>query len=177
MPFIYLVFGIAFGFLLNRAGATEYDYYAQLFLFQDMQLLHVIGSAVFVGALGLFILKRNGCRSLITKQPIKFESRPYRRGFVLGSLMFGMGWGASGSCPGSVLAMLGEGKLATLPTIAGIVIGTWLYGLGYETIKKKEHPLLCCVLPKHKWFSSKKFFIRLFERATRSHMKNVIDPR
>lgn len=142
MPFVYIAFGVTFGFLLNRAGATEYDYYAQLFLFQDLQLLWVIASAVSVGACGILLLKYSGSRCVVGSHPIDFQGRPYQSGLILGALLFGMGWGIAGSCPGSVLAMLGEGKLAALPTIAGIVLGTWLYALGYDAFRGVDHPLL-----------------------------------
>jgi uncharacterized membrane protein YedE/YeeE len=48
---------------------------------------------------------------------------------MLGSLVFGAGWGLTGGCPGTVMAMLGEGKLYVLPIIAGLLTGTWLFGL------------------------------------------------
>ena len=44
------------------------------------------------------------------------------------ALLFGLGWGVAGACPGTVLVMLGEGKLGALFTIAGITAGTYLYG-------------------------------------------------
>lgn len=129
MGLVYLAFGVGFGFLLSRAGATEFDFYAQLFLFEDLQLLWVISSAVSIGVIGILVLKRTGARSVMGNQPLNFQGRPYRNGLILGALLFGAGWGLAGACPGSVLAMIGEGKLAALPTMAGIVVGTWLYGL------------------------------------------------
>ena len=58
MKYSFLLFGALFGFLLSRAGATTYDFYAKLFLFQDFQLVWVIGAAVVVGAPGIALLKR-----------------------------------------------------------------------------------------------------------------------
>ncbi len=129
MGLVYLAFGAGFGFLLSRAGATEFDFYAQLFLFENLQLLWVISSAVTIGVIGILVLKRTGARSMLGNQPLDFRGRPYRSGLILGALLFGAGWGLAGACPGSVLAMIAEGKLAALPTMAGIVVGTWLYGV------------------------------------------------
>lgn len=125
---LFLPLGIAFGFILSRAGATTYDFYAKLFLFQDMQLLWVIAAAAIVGALGVALLKRAKARTLVGDQPISYQGKPYKKGLVPGSLIFGAGWGLAGACPGTALAMLGEGKLGALFTIAGILFGTWLYG-------------------------------------------------
>lgn len=132
MKYLFLPLGTLFGFLLSRGGATTYDYYAQLFLFQDLQLMWVIGVAVVVGAPLLYLMRRFGTRTLLGSQPISFAKKPMRRGLVVGSLILGTGWGLTAACPGTVLTMVGEGKLAGLFTIFGISLGTWLYGYWHD---------------------------------------------
>ena len=127
--YIFLLFGVMFGFILSRAGATTYDFYAKLFLFQDLQLLWVIATAAGVGIVGVSILKALNARSLLDGEPLAFEGKPYRTSLIAGSLLFGLGWGFASACPGTALAMLGEGKLASLFTITGIVLGTYLFGV------------------------------------------------
>lgn len=127
MNYAFLLFGAIFGFLLSRAGATTFDFYAKLFLFEDLQLLWVIATAATVGALGVFLLKRLRARAP-DGQALVYDGKPMRRGLVLGALLFGVGWGMSGSCPGTAPAMLGEGKLLAGFTILGILLGTYLYG-------------------------------------------------
>lgn len=129
MRYSFLFLGALFGFILSRAGATTYDYYAELFLFIDLQLMWVIATAAGVGAVGIGIMKRVQLKSLTTGQPIAFAPKPMKKGLVAGSLLFGVGWGLAGACPGTVLAMLGEGKLTAGFTIGGILLGTWLYGV------------------------------------------------
>ena len=128
-PYFFLPLGAVFGFLLSRAGATTYDFYAQLFLFQDLQLLWVIVTAAGVGILGTTILKKLKARSLIEGQPLSFQGKPFKRELIPGAVLLGLGWGVAGACPGTVLAMLGEGKLGALFTICGIALGTYFYGL------------------------------------------------
>jgi uncharacterized membrane protein YedE/YeeE len=132
----FLLFGTGFGFLLSRAGATTYDYYAKLFLFEDFQLLWIIAAAAAVGALGVALLKANKARSVFERKPIAFLRKPYKRSLLPGALVFGLGWGLAGACPGTVLAMLGEGKLGALFTITGIALGTFLYGLKENKTKR-----------------------------------------
>lgn len=127
--YIFLLLGMMFGFLLSRAGATTYDFYAKLFLFQDLQLLWIIVVAAAVGATGIMIMKKFQASSIFEGQQISFQGKPYKKGLIPGSLLFGMGWGLAAACPGTVLAMLGEGKLGALFTITGIVLGTYLHGL------------------------------------------------
>lgn len=128
MKYLFLPMGVLFGFILSRAGATTYDYYAKLFLFQDLQLLWVIATAAGVGIVGVALLKRFRPHTMLGAKPIAFKGKPYKRDLGPGSLLFGMGWGIAGACPGTALVMVGEGKLGALFTISGIVLGTYLYG-------------------------------------------------
>lgn len=125
---LFLVLGIVFGFLLSRAGATTYEYYAGLFLFRDFQLLWVIAVAAGVGAVGVAILKQTRARALVGGEPLSYEGKPFTKSLIPGSVLFGMGWGLAGACPGTGLAMLGEGKMGMAFTLAGMFIGTYLYG-------------------------------------------------
>ncbi|MFA5170165.1 MAG: DUF6691 family protein [Sulfuriferula sp.] len=125
---IYLVLGTVFGLLLSLAGATTFDYYVKLFLFQNMQLTRVIGSAVLVGVVGIWLMKRVQARAVMTGAKIIFDKKSAPKTLVFGSLLFGAGWAVTGSCPGSAPAMLGEGKLIILPVLLGVFVGTYAYG-------------------------------------------------
>ena len=124
----FLPFGMVFGFVLSRAGATTYDYYAGLFLFSDLQLLWVIAAGAATGAVGILLMKRLRARALLTGEVITFKGKPYKKSLIPGSLLLGLGWGLAGACPGTLLAMLGEGKANSLFTLGGVLFGTWLYG-------------------------------------------------
>ena len=127
--YIFLIFGVIFGFLLSRAGATTYDFYAQLFLFQDLQLMKVIAAAAGVGMVGIAIMKKLKTRSLMENSTIDFSGKPNNPELIPGALIMGMGWGLAGACPGTALVMLGEGKLGALFTIFGVLVGTLIHGL------------------------------------------------
>jgi len=128
MRTLFVVLGTAFGFLLSRAGATSQDFYAALFLFENLQLMWVIAAAVATGVVAMGLLRRFYPYSILDCTRLRFEGKPMRPGLVRGSLLFGVGWGLSGTCPGSAPAMLGEGKVMALFAIGGIVLGTYLYG-------------------------------------------------
>ncbi len=126
---LFVVLGGLFGFFLSRAGATNYDFYAQLFLFQDLQLLWVIAVAAGVGFAGTQIYKRAKIKSIIAGTPAVYAAKPWKKSLIPGSLIFGIGWGLAGACPGTALVMLGEGKLGSIFTITGFVLGTYFHGL------------------------------------------------
>lgn len=127
--FFGLLTGILFGFLMSKAGATTYDYHAKMFLFQDFQLMIVIVTAVVIAMLGVVILKRSHIRAVATGEEVDFVKKPYQKGLIAGALLFGIGWGMTASCPGTVPAMIGEGKVAGLFALLGILIGTMAYGV------------------------------------------------
>jgi len=129
MRYSFVLLGGLFGFALSRAGATTFDYYAKLFLFEDLQLMWVIATAAAVGVAGVALMKRLGLKAVATNKPIVFKGKPWKKGLIVGSLLFGAGWGLAGACPGTVLAMLGEGKLMAGFPIVGILLGTYLYGV------------------------------------------------
>lgn len=113
-------FGLLFGFLLSRVGATDYDNIAGMFLLTDLHLMGVIGTAVVVAAVGLALLRRR-------ERPLLIAPKPRKPGLVVGGLLFGAGWALTGTCPGTGLAQLGEGRWMALFTVGGIVAGTLLY--------------------------------------------------
>jgi uncharacterized membrane protein YedE/YeeE len=119
---LQLGFGGLFGAVLARNGAADFDTMERMFLFEDSHLFAVAAVSTASAALGLFLLRRSPWFSGV-RTPV----RPLQRGSVLGGLVFGVGWGVSGTCPGTALAQLGSGHLVALITIFGIVTGTWLY--------------------------------------------------
>ncbi len=123
------IMGITFGFLMSKAGATTYDFHAKMFLLENLRLMIVIGTSVTVAMVGVFILKRSKVKSIVTGQEVDFVKKPYQKGLVLGALLFGVGWGMTASCPGTIPAMIGEGKVAGLFALAGVIIGTMTYGV------------------------------------------------
>lgn len=127
-PARFLVFGTLFGFALSRARATDYDTIGAMFRFTDLHLMFVIGLAIATAALGFWLLRRAGNQTL-SGQPIELRKKPWHRGAIWGGLLFGAGWALSGACPGISLAQIGEGKLVALFTVAGILAGTYIYGL------------------------------------------------
>jgi uncharacterized membrane protein YedE/YeeE len=123
----HIAFGALFGFILSRAGATDYDAISGMFRLTDLHLFSVIGLAVAVSAAGFFAARRLGLKAR-NGEPLLLTKKPMTRGLAAGALLFGVGWGLSGTCPGTALAQIGEGRLAGLATFSGILLGAWLQG-------------------------------------------------
>lgn len=141
MKYGFILFGALFGFLLSRAGATTPDNYIGLFLFDNLQLLWVLLTAVLVSMVGIQALKIINAKSVLTREPLTFVGKPMRTDLWGGAILFGVGWGMTGSCPGTAVAMLGEGKFAVLATVLGIIVGTYIYGL--RETRRSERNINC----------------------------------
>lgn len=131
---IYVLFGTAFGFLLSRSGAADYDFIQGMFLFTTFQLYGIIGSAVAITAPGLWLLKRRGRTA--SGRPLEFERKPRTRGNVIGGLLFGIGWSMAGMCPGPIFVNIGEGKIYALAALAGALTGTAILGVVYPALQR-----------------------------------------
>lgn len=118
----YVAFGLLFGFVLSRAGATDYDAVLGMFRLTDLHLYGVIGVAVAVSALGFQLFRRGVVRPRMG-EPAALVAKPMSRGLITGALVFGVGWAIAGTCPGTAIAQIGEGHLAGLFTFAGILLG------------------------------------------------------
>ncbi len=122
----FLAFGVLFGFALSRVGASEYDLIVGMFTGQDYTLVGVMVTAIIVGGLGMQVLKKFA-QPVKSGEPLKISYKELKKWSIPGALIFGIGWGISGACPGTVLAQIGEGKLFGLFTFAGMICGTYIY--------------------------------------------------
>jgi uncharacterized protein len=125
----FLLAGIYFGFILVKAEVVSWYRIQEMFRFQSFHMYGVIGSAVLVGALTLWLLKRFKVKSLegglITTQP---KAPTYVR-YILGGTLFGLGWALTGACPGPIAALIGSGLSVFVVVLVSAVLGTWVYGL------------------------------------------------
>lgn len=142
--FFGLLMGVAFGFFMSHAGATTYDFHAKMFLFEDFQLMIVIGVAVMVAMVGVTIMKRLHVTAIATGEEVDFVKKPYQKGLMVGALLFGIGWGMTASCPGTIPAMMGEGKVAGIFAFLGLLVGTTAYGILQSFIQFQNQPPPSC---------------------------------
>jgi uncharacterized membrane protein YedE/YeeE len=114
------VFGLALGYVLSWMGFADYDEMIAMFSLESPRLWLAFALSVGVAAIGFRYDRRAAPR------------RPLHHGIVPGSIVFGVGWAITGTCPGSALTQLGEGQLPAAITVLGIFVGTWLYGLVHK---------------------------------------------
>jgi hypothetical protein len=139
------VLGIAFGFALAWSGMTDPDLIRQMLLLEDTYFFLVMFSSMAVAFTGVRVLRARRARALLTGDPVSWStSRPARR-HVTGSVLFGVGWATSLSCPGPIAAQLGQGLLWSLCTITGIGAGI----LVHARWRRRQAAPAAAPLPSH----------------------------
>lgn len=133
MTLLYVLLGTAFGFVLSRSGAADYNYIQGMFLFERFQLYGIIGTAVALTAPGLWLIKRHG--RTVRGGPIAIESKTFHRGNIAGGLLFGVGWSIAGMCPGPIFVNIGEGKIYAVAALAGALVGAGAFGALYTHLQ------------------------------------------
>jgi uncharacterized membrane protein YedE/YeeE len=124
-----LITGIIFGFLLQKGRVIRYDKQLGALRLIDMTIVKFMLSTILVAMVGTYLLKDLGLVKLSIKPTIL-------GGVILGGLIFGIGWGFLGYCPGTSAGALGEGRYDAIWGILGMLAGAALYAETYPGMKK-----------------------------------------
>jgi len=92
----------------------------------DPSLAFVMAGAVAVAALAFAVAKRRTLSWLGAAMKLP-TSRDIDRRLVLGSAVFGVGWGIAGFCPGPALVALGMGQIKALIFVGAMLAGMRLF--------------------------------------------------
>jgi uncharacterized membrane protein YedE/YeeE len=121
------IVGVIFGLTLCWSGMSDPAVIREALLFGDGYLYLMFASALVVAVGGQRLLRRAQPRALLTDEPLTCpRERPGRR-HIVGSVVFGLGWGIADACPGPIATQVGQGIPWALFTMAGVVAGVYLF--------------------------------------------------
>jgi len=123
------VTGILFGFLMQKAQVIRYDRQLAALRLQDMTIVKFMLTTILVAMVGIYLLFDLGLVKLSVKPLIL-------GGNVLGGLIFGIGWGIVGYCPGTAMGALGEGRYDSVFALLGMILGAGIYAEAYPLMKE-----------------------------------------
>lgn len=123
----YMLVGTIFGIVFVKAEIVSWFRIQEMFRLQSFFMYGVIGTAVIVGMISVFLIKKLNIKTL-SGEKIIFHDKVFNKGNIYGALIFGLGWGITGACPGPLFAQIGSGFLAVGVTFLSAVAGTWVYG-------------------------------------------------
>ena len=127
MPVI-VIGGALFGFGLAHSGMAKPEIVLDFLQLQDLGLVFVMGGAAAVTATTITVATRYLGHAPLTGERYGKREKTFDRSVLLGGVVFGVGWGISGLCPGSAYASLGIGNLPILIGIAGMFLGAYAQG-------------------------------------------------
>jgi rhodanese-related sulfurtransferase/uncharacterized membrane protein YedE/YeeE len=130
--FAALVIGFFFGLALERAGFGSSRRISGIFYFRDMAVLKVMFTALVVAMLGLAFVAASG---VIDVSQQMHYIKTYYGAYVVGGLVFGIGFVMSGWCPGTAAVGLASGKVDALIFLVGAVIGGVLFNELFPILK------------------------------------------
>ncbi len=123
-----VIFGFAFGWLLQRGKVTNYNTIVNQFRLKDFTVLKVMITAIIVGGIGVLVLTNMGAA--------KWHIRDANMlGTVIGAAIFGVGMVLYGYCPGTGVAAIATGSLHALVGAFGMIVGAILYAFSFEWVK------------------------------------------
>ena len=129
----YLVVGILFGIVFVKAEIISWFRIQEMFRLHSFHMYGVIGSAILVGMVSIWLIKRFKIKTL-SGERVVFHPKTFHKGQVYGGLLFGLGWAITGACPGPLFAQIGSGYVAVLVTLLSAIGGTWVYGAVREKL-------------------------------------------
>lgn len=113
--------GIPFGFFLQKSQVTRYEKIFGQLILQDFTVAKVMLTAILVGMVGVYLMRRLGWVTLHIKPGAVGST-------VIGSLIFGSGMAILGYCPGTAVGAIGQGSLdALFGGLIGMLAGAAIY--------------------------------------------------
>ncbi len=126
--FRFLLVGIFFGIVLVKSEAVSWYRIYEMFKFQSFHMFGIIGTAVTLGIVLLFFLRKRRIKSIEGDEiNLKGKEKTFYR-YLLGGSIFGAGWALAGACPGPMYVLVGTGTFSMLIVILAALAGTLLYG-------------------------------------------------
>jgi len=123
-----LITGLLFGFLLQKARVLRYEKQISALLLKDMTIIKFMLTSVTVAMVGTYLL--------VDLELAKLSIKPTILGAnIIGGLLFGLGWGALGYCPGTSVGAVAEGRWDALWGVAGMLAGASLFAALFPAMK------------------------------------------
>ena len=123
----FLIVGVLFGIVLSKAEVISWYRIYEMFKFQSFHMYGVIGTAVILGMIIMYLFKKGTIKTYLGD---KIIVAPKKKGFIrniLGGTIFGLGWALAGACPGPMFILLGRGSAAIAIVIFGALLGAFFY--------------------------------------------------
>jgi hypothetical protein len=125
----YLFIGTFFGIIMYKSEAASWFRIYEMFQFGSFHMYGIMGSALLLGVIGIQVIKRKNIKAFGNQEMQLTPKKSSLWRYLLGGLIFGLGWALAGACPGPMYVLAGAGYLSIFVVIGGALLGTFVYGL------------------------------------------------
>lgn len=130
----FILVGFVFGIVLTKSEAVSWYRIYEMFQFQSFHMYGIIMVAVLTGIIGIQIIKKYHLKDS-SGTPIHIaDKEPATVRYLLGGIIFGLGWALAGSCPGPIFILIGAGFVSVILVLLGALTGTFIYGVIKEKL-------------------------------------------
>ncbi|MFN5628499.1 MAG: DUF6691 family protein [Bacteroidota bacterium] len=130
MKFIkFLLLGVIFGIVMAKSEAMSWFRIQEMFRFQAFHMYGIIGTAVTLGVIGVFVIKKFNIRDYAGNPIVFYPKEKSIVRYLIGGIIFGLGWALSGACPGPMVVNIGYGYLSMTIVFFFAIVGTYFYGI------------------------------------------------
>jgi len=126
---LYLIIGILFGITMFKSEAASWFRIYEMFKFESFHMYGIIGSALLIGIAMVALIKRFNIKSIYGEKILFIPKEKTFGRYIVGGIIFGLGWALAGACPGPMFTLVGVGYVPILVVIAMAILGTFLYGI------------------------------------------------
>ena len=124
----FIIAGILFGIIMSKSEAFSWYRIQEMFRFQSFHMFGIIGVAVVMGLLGLFIIRKFRLKDFNGNEIILPNKEGGVSRYLFGGIIFGLGWALAGACPGPMFVSLGAGYWSMAIVILSAILGTFTFG-------------------------------------------------
>lgn len=126
---LFVLTGVFFGILMYKSEAASWFRIYEMFQFQSFHMFGLMGTALFTGVIIVQWIKRKKLKDIDNKNIVIPDKEKSLLRYILGGIIFGLGWALAGACPGPIFVLTGAGYLPMLIVLGSAILGTWVYGL------------------------------------------------
>ena len=125
----FIIVGMIFGIMFVKAEVVSWYRIYEMFRFESFHMYGIIGSAVVLTILITYLIKKYRIRDMYGNEIFFMDKAKTWPRYIIGGIMFGLGWAMTGACPGPMFTLIGAGLPIMIVVILSAIVGTWFYGL------------------------------------------------
>ncbi|MEZ4888863.1 MAG: DUF6691 family protein [Chitinophagales bacterium] len=125
----FVLVGILFGIIMTKSEAISWYRIQEMFRFQAFHMYGIMGSALSLGIVFTALIKKSHLKSIEGKEIVFNDKNKGVTRYLLGGIIFGLGWALAGACPGPIYTLIGNGYTVFIVLLISAILGTFTYGV------------------------------------------------